>query len=238
MVVNDLTRQLKCATLLPDTPENAYTKCVSAAMVVNDLKAQLRCASLLSGTHPIPLTPCADSSKPDASGQCPPYPCERPDSTAKVDADKDLKTINCDKDDKNELTSPPPTKIVRVINHGVSSGGSNNNNDIVVLPSQSNDFANKDPSTLTIDFVHATGPDTIGNYWVKGEVMNNQKSLQNLKITTHWFDSTNNIIGVTFAYADELILNFGDRSTFSVLANGHNDLTGIPKSVELSYDWQ
>jgi hypothetical protein len=57
-------------------------------------------------------------------------------------------------------------------------------------------------------------------------------------LTVHWFDSSNKLIGVTFAYADELDLNFGDRSTFSVLANGHNDLTGIPKSVELSYDWQ
>jgi hypothetical protein len=238
MVVNDLTRQLKCATLLPDTPENAYTKCVSSAMVVNDLKAQLRCASLLSGTHPIPPTPCSDTSKPDASGQCPPQLCERPDSTAKVDADKDLKTINCDKDDKNELTSPPPTKIVRVISHGVSSGGSNNNNDIVVIPSKPNDFANKDPSTLTVEFVHATGPDSIGNYYVKGEVMSTTPALNNLKITAHWFDSSNKLIGVTFAYADELDLNFGDRSTFSVLANGHTDLTGIPKSVELSYDWQ
>jgi hypothetical protein len=27
-------------------------------------------------------------------------------------------------------------------------------------------------------------------------------------------------------------------SFFSVLAEGHSDLTGIPKSVELSYDWQ
>ena len=70
--------------------------------------------------------------------------------------------------------------------------------------------------------------------------MNNQKSLQNLKITAHWFDSTNNMIGVTYGYADKMNLNFGDRSTFSVLAEGHNksDLTGIPKSVELSYDWQ
>ena len=68
--------------------------------------------------------------------------------------------------------------------------------------------------------------------------MSTTPALNNLKITAHWFDSSNKLIGVTFAYADELILNFGDRSTFSVLADGHNDLTGIPKSVELSYDWQ
>jgi hypothetical protein len=60
--------------------------------------------------------------------------------------------------------------------------------------------------------------------------------LNNLKITAHWFDSSNKLIGVTFAYADKLDLNFGDRSTFSILADGHSDLTGIPKSVELSYD--
>ena len=86
--------------------------------------------------------------------------------------------------------------------------------------------------------MHATGPDAIGNFYVKGEIMNNQKLLQNLKITAHWFDSTNKLIGVTFAYADKRSsLRFGDRSTFSVLADGHNDLTSIPKSVELSYDW-
>jgi hypothetical protein len=84
--------------------------------------------------------------------------------------------------------------------------------------------------------MHATGPDTIGNYYVKGEIMNNQKVLQNLKITARWFDSANKLIGVTFTYADKLNLNFGDRSTFSVLADGHSDLTGLPKSVELSYD--
>ena len=57
-------------------------------------------------------------------------------------------------------------------------------------------------------------------------------------LTAHWFDSTNNIIGVTFSYAYKLDLAFRDRSTFSVLADRHTDLTGIPKSVELSYDWQ
>jgi hypothetical protein len=61
---------------------------------------------------------------------------------------------------------------------------------------------------------------------------------ENLKITSHWFDSSNSLIGVTLAYADTLDLNFGDRSTFSILADGHSELTGIPKSVELSYDWQ
>jgi hypothetical protein len=50
--------------------------------------------------------------------------------------------------------------------------------------------------------------------------MSNQKSLQNLKITSHWFDSSNSQIGVTLAYADKLDLNFGDRSTFSILADG------------------
>jgi hypothetical protein len=69
--------------------------------------------------------------------------------------------------------------------------------------------------------------------------MNNQKSLHNLKITAHWFDSNNNLVGVTFAYADKQPdLKPGDRSTFSVLADGRNDLTGTPRSVELSYDWQ
>ena len=121
--------------------------------------------------------------------------------------------------------------------HRSNSGTSSNT--IVVLPSKPNDFANKDPSTLTLDFVHASGPDAIGNYWIKGEIMNNQKSLHNLKITAHWFDSNNNLVGVTFAYADKQPdLRPGDRSTFSVLADGHKDLTGTPRSVELSYDWQ
>jgi hypothetical protein len=50
-------------------------------------------------------------------------------------------------------------------------------------------------------------------------------------LIAHWFDSTNNIIGVTFSYADKLDLGFGDRSTFSVSADGHTDLTGYQNLV-------
>jgi hypothetical protein len=39
-------------------------------------------------------------------------------------------------------------------------------------------------------------------------------------------------------YADKLNLNFADKSRFSLLANGNGHLTDIPRSVELSYDWQ
>ena len=247
----------------------------------------------------------SSDSKPDVTGKCQPQTplrCERADSTAKVDADKDLKTRDCDTGDANEHTPgpppppqppcvpakdkpcppppcpngsklindkclcpaglsplngkcppPPPLKknchydndysgnvtcVIIIQGHTKEIHQSTSSNNIVVLPSKPTDFANKDPSTLTVDFVHATGPDTIGNYYVKGEVMSTTPALNNLKITAHWFDSSNKLIGVTFAYADELILNFGDRSTFSVLADGHSDLTGIPKSVELSYDWQ
>jgi hypothetical protein len=110
-----------------------------------------------------------------------------------------------------------------------------------MLPSTARDFANNNPKTIILDFVNPTGPDSIGNYWVKGEAVNNGNStLQNLKITAHWFDAGDKIIGVTYGYTDKLNtnLNSGDRSTFSVMADGHNDLIGIPKFVELSYDWQ
>jgi hypothetical protein len=56
----------------------------------------------------------------------------------------------------------------------------------------------------------------------------------------HWFDAGNKIIGVTYGYIDKADTNLkpGDRCTFSVMADGHTDLIGIPKFVELSYDWQ
>jgi len=38
-----------------------------------------------------------------------------------------------------------------------------------MLPSNASDFANNDSKTLTLDFVNPTGPDAIGNYYIKGE---------------------------------------------------------------------
>jgi len=112
---------------------------------------------------------------------------------------------------------------------------------IIMLPSNASDFANNDPRTLTLDFVNPTGPDTIGNYYIKGEVVNNANTtIQNLKITAHWYDSTHKLIGVTFGYPDSVLqpLYLGKRTTFTILADGHSDLIGKPKFVELSYDWQ
>ena len=112
---------------------------------------------------------------------------------------------------------------------------------IVILPSNASDFANNDPKTLTLDFVNPTGPDSIGNYYIKGEVVNNgNTTLQSLKITAHWYDSTHKLIGITFGYPDNVLqpLDSGKRTTFTILADGHSDLLGKPKFVELSYDWQ
>jgi hypothetical protein len=112
---------------------------------------------------------------------------------------------------------------------------------IIMLPSNASDFANNDPRTLTLDFVNPTGPDSIGNYYIKGEVVNNgNASIQNLKITAHWYDSMHKLIGVTFGYPDNVLqsLDSGKRTTFTILGDGHSDLIGKPKFVELSYDWQ
>ena len=63
--------------------------------------------------------------------------------------------------------------------------------------------------------------------------------MQSLKITAHWYDSTHKLIGVTYGYTDSLQpLDTGKRATFTILGDGHNDLLGKPKFVELSYDWQ
>ncbi|MGB7955530.1 MAG: hypothetical protein WCF23_16255, partial [Candidatus Nitrosopolaris sp.] len=60
-----------------------------------------------------------------------------------------------------------------------------------MLPSNASNFASNDPKTVTLDFVNPTGPDAIGNYYAKGEVVNNgNTTMQNLKITAHWYDST------------------------------------------------
>ena len=112
---------------------------------------------------------------------------------------------------------------------------------IIMLPSNASDFANNDPKTLTLEFVNPTGPDSIGNYYIKGEVVNNgNTTLQNLKITAHWYDSMHKLIGVTFGYPDDVLqpLDSGKRTTFTILGDGHNDLQGKPEFVELSYDWQ
>ena len=106
-----------------------------------------------------------------------------------------------------------------------------------MLRSNASDFANNDRRTLTLDFVNPTGPDSIGNYYIKGEVVNNgNASIQNLKITAHWYDSMHKLIGVTFGYPDNVpqSLDSGKRTTFTILGDGHSDLIGNPKFVELS----
>jgi hypothetical protein len=117
----------------------------------------------------------------------------------------------------------------------------NGSDRIIMLPSNASDFANNDPKTLSLDFVNPIGPDIIGNYYIKGEVVNNgNTTMQSLKITAHWYDSTHKLIGVTFGYPDNVLqpLDSGKRATFTILADGHSDLLGKPKFVELSYDWQ
>ena len=111
---------------------------------------------------------------------------------------------------------------------------------IIMLPSNASDFANNDPKTLTLDFVNPTVPDIIGKYYIKGEVVNNgNTTMQSLKITAHWYDLTHKLIGVTFGYTDGLQPpDTGKRATFTILGDGHSDLLGKPKFVELSYDWQ
>jgi len=135
-------------------------------------------------------------------------------------------------------TTPAIVKYVGSPGLGIIQTASDN---IVMLPSNASDFANNDPKTVTLDFVNPTGPDAIGNYYVKGEVVNNgNTTMQNLKITAHWYDSTLKLIGVTFGYPDNVLqpLNSGKRTTFTIPADGHSDLLGKPKFVELSYDWQ
>jgi hypothetical protein len=111
---------------------------------------------------------------------------------------------------------------------------------IIMLPSNASDFANYDPKTLTLDFVNPTVPDIIGKYYIKGEVVNNgNTTMQSLKITAHWYDLTHKLIGVTFGYTDGLQPpDTGKRATFTILGDGHSDLLGKPKFVELSFDWQ
>lgn len=202
---------------------------------------------------PSPSTPCPNGQQPDPSGKCPP--------SGSVDCTKNPKDCHICPDGKVVPLSQPclpalpdhckythnDTKIECPSSHGggtktiVKYVGGSQTGSMVVLPSTARDFANNDPRTLMLDFVNPTGPDAIGNYWVKGEVVNNgNTTLQGLKITVHWFDAGNKIIGVTYGYIDkpDTSLNPGDRSTFSVMADGHNDLIGIPKFVELSYDWQ
>ena len=73
------------------------------------------------------------------------------------------------------------------------------NDKIIMLPSNARDFASNDPKTLTLDCVNPTGPDSIRNYYIKGEVVNNgNATIQSLKITAHWYDSTHILIGVTY----------------------------------------
>jgi hypothetical protein len=211
-----------------------------------------------SGKCPSSPTTCPNGEKPDPKGNCPTSP--------PTDCKKNPKDPSCTHTcpdgrvipkDEQCIILPPHCKLIdngsKVVCHHSRHGGSSHTTVIkymgggytasgmIMLPSSARDFANNDPKTLTLDFVNPTGPDAIGNYWVKGEVVNNgNTTLQGLKITAHWFDAGNKIIGVTYGYTDKINtdLNPGDRSTFSILADGHNDLVGIPRFVELSYDWQ
>jgi hypothetical protein len=72
------------------------------------------------------------------------------------------------------------TTVIKYVGGGYT-GGLVQTNGMLMLPSTARDFANNDAKTLTLDFANPTGPDSIGNYWVKGEVLNNGNStLQNI----------------------------------------------------------
>jgi hypothetical protein len=141
--------------------------------------------------------------------------------------------VACPSPTRSDEGSSSTTTIVKYIGSpglGIIQTASDK---IVMLPSNASDFANNDPKTLTLDFVNPTEPDSIGNYYIKGEVFNNGNStLQSLKITAHWYDSMHKLIGVTFGYPDNVLLplDSGKRTTFTILGDGHSDLIGKPKS--------
>jgi len=116
-----------------------------------------------------------------------------------------------------------------------NSGPYNGPNSVVLLSPTSNDFMNNNPTTVSVDHVTITTNGVQG--WIKGTVTNNSnQTMYGLRITAAWYDSGNKTIGMSRGYVDELTLNPGQFGTFSQFAN--YDKNTIPRTVELSYDWQ
>ena len=88
--------------------------------------------------------------------------------------------------------------------------------------------------------VHTTTAkkDILGDYHIKGEIKNlGKEAIQYVKVTGHFYDSNNQIVGVTSCcYTDPTDIEPGHTATFDSFAE-KDELSGKPSNFRLSYNW-
>jgi hypothetical protein len=88
--------------------------------------------------------------------------------------------------------------------------------------------------------VHTTTAkkDILGDYHIKGEIKNlGKEALQYVKVTGHFYDSNNQIVGITSCcYTDPTEIEPGHTATFDSFAE-KDEFSGKPETYKLSYDW-
>jgi hypothetical protein len=102
----------------------------------------------------------------------------------------------------------------------------------------STDFPSDDSNPVEVNVISAK-KDTIGSYHIRGEIRNvGNDTLQFVKITAHFYDADNQLVGATSCcYADPTDIEHGHSSTFDSFAM-KDSLSAIPGSYRLSFDWR
>jgi hypothetical protein len=85
-------------------------------------------------------------------------------------------------------------------------------------------------------FIH-TSKDSLGYWGVTGEVQNiASKSISQLQVIVHFYDSDGNIVGLTQAFTTPSKLMSMQTAIFNIKQNS-SELTGTPKYYRISYDF-
>ena len=105
------------------------------------------------------------------------------------------------------------------------------------IQSETTDFPGSDPSAVEVQ-VTVAKKDTLGDYHVKGSIKNlGEAPLQYVMVTGHFLDESNKTVGVTSCcYTTPSDIEAGRTATFDSFVM-KDDISDIPTSFRLSFDW-
>lgn len=122
---------------------------------------------------------------------------------------------------------------VPVVSNTYSLSGSQ----LVQIPSQPTDFPGGNHNTVEL-IVTTANRDSIGSYHVRGTIKNlGGSNLEFVKVTGIFYDSNQKTVGVTTCcYTDPNTIQPGRTASFDSFAQ-EDEVSGIPTSFRLSFDW-
>jgi len=128
--------------------------------------------------------------------------------------------------------------IERHTTHYVGGSSSSKSKGLTQIPSNATDFPGDDTGVIQVH-VTSANKDIIGAWHVKGEITNvGNDTLQFVRVTIHFYDSSGGLIGdSSCCYSTPDSIEPHHTVTFDSFAN-KDEITAIPSSYRLSFDWQ